>query len=448
MAEWKTQLSYNYNPPYHHAYAYGIVYQAGSEQTQGTLPSWADHGVAELGSYNAVVPQGYYATTARPREESPPRSPEQSVLNLHGHYQSSGVVYLGGSQNSRIGFPGQPPSTYDPLVIDDGAGRARSGTPTSDSEAHTSPDSWSSPSSREEGLPQTDPTAWIKKELDHDPETGSPNTTHDLSSILEEPQSFDAVENEDPNTSCSPVATSKTTPTPKTRRTTFGRGKRRTAFSEEQMNALVQRFSAQRYLTPAEMKNLAAQSGLTYKQVKTWFQNRRMKLRRHQKDTSWVSEHYNTKKAVNVNPGPAVYPNMAPLLQQYQGDARSHLQEQYTQHMMEAGGVYKNTAPQNLAYYLAAMGAAGTASYHGSWSTGGPRTNPLPSRPEGHGWPMASSAHQQQQYDYSNPSAYSASGPLATSDDSTANSDGRLDCPLHMALGQGTDDNLPGTGIC
>ena len=51
-------------------------------------------------------------------------------------------------------------------------------------------------------------------------------------------------------------------------------------------------------------------------QVKTWFQNRRMKLRRHQKDTSWVSEHYNAKKAVDVNPGPAVYPNMAPLLQQ------------------------------------------------------------------------------------------------------------------------------------
>ena len=25
-------------------------------------------------------------------------------------------------------------------------------------------------------------------------------------------------------------------------------------------------------------------------QVKTWFQNRRMKLRRHQKDTSWVSD--------------------------------------------------------------------------------------------------------------------------------------------------------------
>lgn len=34
--------------------------------------------------------------------------------------------------------------------------------------------------------------------------------------------------------------------------------------------------------------------------VKTWFQNRRMKLRRHQKDTSWVSERYTTNKGSPV----------------------------------------------------------------------------------------------------------------------------------------------------
>ena len=131
---------------------------------------------------------------------------------------------------------------------------------------------------------------------------------------------------------------------------------------------------------------------------------------------------------------------------QYQGDARSHLQEQYNQHMMEAGGVYKNTPPQNLAYYLAAMGAAGTASYHGSWSSGVPRTAPLPSRPQGPGWSMAPPAHPQQQqqyaFDYSNPHAYSATGPLASSDDSMANSDGRLDNPMHMALEQSADQAL------
>ena len=108
--------------------------------------------------------------------------------------------------------------------------------------------------------------------------------------------------------------------------------------------------------------------------------------------------------------------------------------------MMATGGVYKNAPPQNLAYYLAAMGAASTTSNHGSWSTGAPRTTPLPLRPQGPGWPMAPPAHpqqpqqqQQQQYafDYSNPHSYSVTGPLAPSDDSTANIDGRVDNPLH-----------------
>lgn len=43
--------------------------------------------------------------------------------------------------------------------------------------------------------------------------------------------------------------------------------KTRAAFSEEQMNALINRFNIQRYLTPAEMKTLAGVTGLTYKQV-------------------------------------------------------------------------------------------------------------------------------------------------------------------------------------
>lgn len=44
--------------------------------------------------------------------------------------------------------------------------------------------------------------------------------------------------------------------------------KARTAFSEGQMNALIHRFNIQKYLTPAEMKTLAGETGLTYKQVR------------------------------------------------------------------------------------------------------------------------------------------------------------------------------------
>ncbi|MGL4878534.1 homeobox domain-containing protein [Paraclostridium dentum] len=46
------------------------------------------------------------------------------------------------------------------------------------------------------------------------------------------------------------------------------KGKVRAAFSERQMNALVQRFAVQRYLTPAEMRDLAEMIGLSYKQVR------------------------------------------------------------------------------------------------------------------------------------------------------------------------------------
>lgn len=57
---------------------------------------------------------------------------------------------------------------------------------------------------------------------------------------------------------------------------TKGKIRGRAAFSESQMNALVHRFSVQRYLTPAEMKNLAQLTGLTYKQVRYLFIYRRM----------------------------------------------------------------------------------------------------------------------------------------------------------------------------
>ncbi|CAM9209449.1 unnamed protein product [Lampetra planeri] len=262
MAEWKTQIGYNYNPSYR-AYAYGLVYQPGPEQTHGNLSGT--------------------------REESPPGSPEQRVVNGHCHYQGSGVVYLTDTQKGRLILAGTHPAAYDTRT--DEPRRAGSDS-TSDSEAHVSPDSWSFGSSKEV-LP--DPSTWTKKELDEETNSRSPDHSEDVSSsLVGEPQPFTDAGNKD--TSCLSVHTPL--PAPKKQSTEDNpKGKVRAAFSESQMNALVQRFSVQRYLTPAEMKNLGELTGLTYKQVKTWFQNRRMKLRRHQKDTNWVSERYTTKSS-------------------------------------------------------------------------------------------------------------------------------------------------------
>ncbi|KAM6390489.1 homeobox protein MSX-2-like [Pluvialis apricaria] len=61
-----------------------------------------------------------------------------------------------------------------------------------------------------------------------------------------------------------------------------GRGGRRlrTAFSAEQLSTLESSFQRQQYLGAAERRRLAGSMGLSEVQIKTWFQNRRMKLKR------------------------------------------------------------------------------------------------------------------------------------------------------------------------
>ncbi|NXF32846.1 PV1 protein, partial [Nyctibius bracteatus] len=61
-----------------------------------------------------------------------------------------------------------------------------------------------------------------------------------------------------------------------------GRGGRRlrTAFSAEQLSTLESSFQRQRYLGAAERRRLARRMRLSEVQIKTWFQNRRMKLKR------------------------------------------------------------------------------------------------------------------------------------------------------------------------
>uniref|UniRef100_UPI0037E8EDA2 homeobox protein NANOG n=1 Tax=Semicossyphus pulcher TaxID=241346 RepID=UPI0037E8EDA2 len=378
MADWKSQISYNYNPSYH-AYAYGLVYQPGPEQNHGNLSSWAE--AEDLSNYSSGVTQAYYASTARTREESPPHSPDEHAVSGHCHYQGSGVVYLGDTQAGRLLLAGPHRAAYD--VREHDTKRAGCDS-TSDSESHTSPDSWSSGSSREGSLPQADPVTWAKKDLDDETSSRSPDASEDVSSsLVEEPRTFVIVGNDSTNNTA-PLHAPITAPkNPSTTAVSNPKGKVRAAFSESQMNTLVQRFSVQRYLTPAEMKNLAELTGLTYKQVKTWFQNRRMKLRRHQKDNSWVSERYTTNKESPVRG--SIFHNIPAHIQPYQGEARPQLKEHYNQHMMEAA--FKKTAPQNLAFYLAAMSStAGTAGYP-SWSSGSTQTA-VPTRPQATGWSM------------------------------------------------------------
>ncbi|XP_039983243.1 homeobox protein NANOG isoform X1 [Xiphias gladius] len=392
MADWKAQISYNYNPSYH-AYSYGLVYQPGPELNHGNLTCWGEAGVTDTSNYNTGVTQAFYATTARTHEESPPGTPEQHAVNgHHHHYQGSGVVYLGDTQAGCL-LLARPHRTAN------GVRRAGSDS-TSDSEAHTPPDSWSSSCSREGSLHQADPASWEKKNLN---KAGSRNpvASKDVSSsLMEEPQTFAVIGNGSTNNITSLHVPINAPNKPSTTAVNNPKGKVRAAFSESQMNALVQRFSVQRYLTPAEMKNLAELTGLTYKQVKTWFQNRRMKLRRHQKDTSWVSERYTINKDSPVHG--TVYTNIPSHIPSYKGEAQSQLKEHYNQHTMEAA--FKKTAPKNLAFYLAAMGSAAGSAGYPSWSSTSSQSI-VPNRPQATGWSMPPGFSY---YEY-NPSAFTSS---------------------------------------
>ncbi|NXN29221.1 NANOG protein, partial [Nycticryphes semicollaris] len=102
------------------------------------------------------------------------------------------------------------------------------------------------------------------------------------------------------------------------------KAKSRTAFSKEQLQTLHQRFQSQKYLSPQQIRELAAALGLTYKQVKTWFQNRRMKLKRCQKHSLWTER---AQCLTQTGFQPSTYLDMHPKFQQgYPITAASNIQ--------------------------------------------------------------------------------------------------------------------------
>ncbi|XP_065846452.1 homeobox protein koza-like [Oscarella lobularis] len=86
--------------------------------------------------------------------------------------------------------------------------------------------------------------------------------------------------------------------------------KPRTTFTDHQITELERLFNAQKYLSSIERHDVARLLNLTETQIKTWFQNRRMKFKRQhsERELQAISSHYAVAAATaayRLNPYPA-----------------------------------------------------------------------------------------------------------------------------------------------
>uniref|UniRef100_A0A8D1YSM5 Nanog homeobox n=1 Tax=Sus scrofa TaxID=9823 RepID=A0A8D1YSM5_PIG len=112
--------------------------------------------------------------------------------------------------------------------------------------------------------------------------------TLDTETVSPLPSSMDLLIQDSPDSSTSPrvkpLPTSAEKSTDKEEKVPVKKQKIRTVFSQTQLCVLNDRFQRQKYLSLQQMQELSNILNLSYKQVKTWFQNQRMKCKRWQKN--------------------------------------------------------------------------------------------------------------------------------------------------------------------
>ncbi|XP_036924166.1 homeobox protein NANOG isoform X2 [Sturnira hondurensis] len=129
------------------------------------------------------------------------------------------------------------------------------------------------------------------------------------------PSSMDLLIQNSPDSSTSPsiiLPTSVEDNVAKEEKGQVKKQKVRTVFSQTQLCVLNERFQRQKYLSLQQMQELSNVLNLSYKQIKTWFQNQRMKCKRWQK-YNWPksSNHLTQGYVVNASGNLPMWSNQA-----------------------------------------------------------------------------------------------------------------------------------------
>ncbi|KAM5265338.1 LOW QUALITY PROTEIN: homeobox protein NANOG-like [Hipposideros larvatus] len=140
-------------------------------------------------------------------------------------------------------------------------------------------------------------------------QTSSAETPHPETAVSPLPSSMDLLIQNSPDSSTSPsliLPTSVENTVKEEEKVRVKKQKIRTVFSA-QLGVLNGRFQRQKYLSLQQMQELSKILNLSYKQIKTWFQNQRMKCKRWQK-YNWPK---NSNCVTRKGPATAEYPGLS-----------------------------------------------------------------------------------------------------------------------------------------